>query len=53
MSHFQELNQVEMAASVCKYARLINSAEALEYELIKALRLAVSGRSGPVHNCSC
>ena len=49
MGNFQELDQVEMAAPVCKYARLINSAEALEHELIKALRLAVSGRPGPVH----
>mgnify|MGYP001401124364 FL=1 len=49
MGHFQELDQVEMASPVCKYARLINSVEVLEHEVIKALRLAVSGRPGPVH----
>jgi len=49
MGHFQELDQVEMASPVCKYARLINSVEVLEHEVVKALRLAVSGRPGPVH----
>ena len=49
MGHFQELDQVEMATPVCKYARLITSTETLEHEFIKALRLAVSGRPGPVH----
>jgi len=47
--HFQELDQVGMAAPVCKYAGLVTSAAALPHELHKALTSAVSGRPGPVH----
>ena len=49
MDHFQELDQVGMAAPVCKYARMVRHVETLEHELNTALATAVTGRPGPVH----
>jgi len=49
LGHFQELDQVGMAAPVCKYARLVDRIEALPHEVRNALNIAVSGRPGPVH----
>ena len=49
MGHFQELDQVEMAAPICKYAKFVNRIELLEHEFTNALRAALSGRPGPVH----
>jgi acetolactate synthase-1/2/3 large subunit len=46
---FQELRQVEMAAPVCKAAWMATDTASVGMEVAKALRLAVSGRPGPVH----
>jgi acetolactate synthase-1/2/3 large subunit len=47
--HFQELDQVGMAAPVCKYAALVQHIAALPQQVETALACAVSGRPGPVH----
>lgn len=46
---FQELRQAEMAAPVTKASWTAGSAASLGSELAKAVRIAVSGRPGPVH----
>jgi acetolactate synthase-1/2/3 large subunit len=46
---FQELRQAEMAAPVSKASWTASSAETLGEDIAKALRLAKSGRPGPVH----
>jgi acetolactate synthase I/II/III large subunit len=46
---FQELRQVEMAAPVCKAAWMATDTATLGMEVAKAIRLATSGRPGPVH----
>jgi acetolactate synthase I/II/III large subunit len=47
--HFQELDQVGMAAPVCKYARLVTRADNLVHEVEAAIGAAIHGRPGPVH----
>ena len=49
MDHFQELDQVGMAAPVSKYASRVRHVEMLQHELNTALSAAVTGRPGPVH----
>jgi acetolactate synthase-1/2/3 large subunit len=46
---FQELRQVEMAAPVCKAAWMATDTATVGMDVAKALRLAASGRPGPVH----
>ncbi|WP_428488949.1 thiamine pyrophosphate-binding protein [Rhodopila sp.] len=46
---FQELRQVDMAAPVCKAAWLASDTATVGVEVARALRLARSGRPGPVH----
>ncbi len=46
---FQEMRQVEMAAPVCKAAWVCESADAVAADVARAMRLARSGRPGPVH----
>jgi len=46
---FQELEQARMAEPVCKKAFTASSPEALAGEVAAAIRLARSGRPGPVH----
>jgi acetolactate synthase I/II/III large subunit len=46
---FQELRQVDMAAPVCKAAWMATDAATVGMDVAKALRLAVSGRPGPVN----
>jgi acetolactate synthase-1/2/3 large subunit len=46
---FQELRQVEMAAPVCKAAWMATDTATVGMEVAKAIRLATSGRPGPVH----
>ncbi|WP_428540872.1 thiamine pyrophosphate-binding protein [Rhodopila sp.] len=46
---FQELRQVDMAAPVCKAAWLATDTATVGMEVARALRLAASGRPGPVH----
>lgn len=47
--HFQELDQVSMAAPVSKYAGLVQHISALEQQVNTALAVTVSGRPGPAH----
>lgn len=47
--HFQDLDQVALAAPVCKYARRIDAAERVPQFLHQAFTAALSGRPGPVH----
>ena len=49
LGHFQELDQVAMAAPVCKYASLVVKADCIKTETDRAVAAAVSGRPGPVH----
>jgi acetolactate synthase I/II/III large subunit len=46
---FQEMAQAEMAAPVCKAAWTVRSAQTLGEDLARAMRMAKSGRPGPVH----
>ena len=46
---FQEMAQAEMAAPACKAAWTVRSARTLGEDLARALRVAKSGRPGPVH----
>ncbi|HET6307183.1 MAG TPA: thiamine pyrophosphate-binding protein [Rhodopila sp.] len=46
---FQELRQVEMAAPVCKAAWMATDTATVGMAVAKAIRLACSGRPGPVH----
>ena len=46
---FQEMRQVEMAAPVCKAAWACESADAVAADIAHAIRIARSGRPGPVH----
>jgi len=47
--HFQDLDQVALAAPVCKFAGLIDSAEKIAAISEQALCAAVAPRPGPVH----
>lgn len=49
LGHFQELEQVAMAAPVCKYARFVARPETLAHELEQAIAAATAGRPGPAH----
>jgi acetolactate synthase-1/2/3 large subunit len=46
---FQELRQADMAAPVSKASWTATSAETLGADVAKAIRIATSGRPGPVH----
>lgn len=46
---FQEMRQAEMAAPVTKAAWACASADAVASDIAKAIRIARSGRPGPVH----
>ncbi|MBN8902099.1 MAG: thiamine pyrophosphate-binding protein, partial [Rhodospirillales bacterium] len=46
---FQELRQVEMAAPAAKGSWMAERAETIGMEVARALKLATSGRPGPVH----
>jgi len=45
---FQEMAQAEMAAPACKAAWTVRSAQSLGEDLARAMRMAGSGRPGPV-----
>lgn len=45
---FQETDVVSIVTPITKYAKLVDKAEDIRYELDKALALALSGRKGPV-----
>jgi acetolactate synthase-1/2/3 large subunit len=46
---FQELHQAEMASHVAKASWMATSAASLGLDVAKAIRIATSGRPGPVH----
>jgi len=46
---FQEMRQADMAAPVAKAAWTAQSAAALGEDMARAIRIALSGRPGPVH----
>jgi acetolactate synthase-1/2/3 large subunit len=46
---FQELRQVDMAAPVCKAAWMATDTATVGMDVAKAIRIATSGRPGPVH----
>ena len=46
---FQEMAQAEMAAAACKASWTVRSAQTLGEDLARAMRMAKSGRPGPVH----
>lgn len=45
---FQETDVISLVKPITKYAKLIDKAEDIRYELDKALYIALSGRKGPV-----
>jgi len=46
---FQDLDQVAVAAPICKYARLVDRPERIPFFVGEAFAAATSGRPGPVH----
>ena len=46
---FQEMAQAQMAEPVCKASWTVRSAQSLGEDLARAMRMAKSGRPGPVH----
>lgn len=49
LGHFQDLDQVAIAAPLCKYAETVHHPERLPQMLHEAFEAAMSGRPGPVH----
>ena len=49
MGHFQDFEQVALAAPVCKYARVLDIPERIPGQVREAFESARSGRPGPVH----
>ena len=46
---FQEMRQADVAAPLAKGSWTVRSVEALAQDVVRAWRLAISGRPGPVH----
>ena len=46
---FQEMRQADVAAPLAKASWVVQSVEGLAHDVVRAWRLAVSGRPGPVH----
>lgn len=49
LGHFQDLDQVALAAPVCKYARVVDRVERIPQIVAEALAASMAGRPGPVH----
>ncbi len=49
LGSFQELRQAQYAAPVCKASWTVQSADSLAADVARAMRIAQSGRPGPVH----
>ena len=49
MGHFQDFEQVALAAPVCKYARVLDIPGRISEQVREAFEIARSGRPGPVH----
>ena len=46
---FQEMRQADLAAPVCKASWMCTSADEIAADMARAIRIAKSGRPGPVH----
>lgn len=49
LGHFQDFDQLAIARSLCKYAKLIDRPERIQQYLHEAFSAAMAGRPGPVH----
>jgi acetolactate synthase I/II/III large subunit len=49
LGHFQDLDQVALAAPVCKWSRLAESSDRIPLMIAEAFAAATLGRPGPVH----
>jgi len=49
MGHFQDFDQVGLAAPMCKYVRVLDVPERIPEFVHQAFAAALSGRPGPVH----
>lgn len=49
LDHFQELDQVSMVRSLCKFASYVDSVRTLVTDTDRAVAAAISPRPGPVH----
>lgn len=49
LGHFQDFDQLGLAASMCKYVRVLDVAERIPEFVHQAFAAALSGRPGPVH----
>lgn len=47
----EDIDIVEMFRPITKYSTMVTSAQSLTHHLRRALRLALTGRHGPVHLC--
>lgn len=47
--NFQDMDSVALSQPICKYARWVNRPDRISPDLREALRIALSGRPGPVH----
>ena len=46
---FQDMDSVALSRPICKYAQWVTRPERISVEVREALRIALSGRPGPVH----
>jgi acetolactate synthase-1/2/3 large subunit len=47
--NFQDMDSVALSRPICKYAQGVNRAERISPDVREALRIALTGRPGPVH----
>jgi len=47
--NFQNMDSVVLSLTICKYARGVNRLERISPDVREALRIALTGRPGPVH----
>jgi acetolactate synthase-1/2/3 large subunit len=47
--NFQDMDSVALSRPICKYAQGVNHPERISPDLREALRIALTGRPGPVH----
>jgi acetolactate synthase-1/2/3 large subunit len=47
--NFQDMDSVSLSRPICKYAQWVNRPDRISLDTREALRIALSGRPGPVH----
>ena len=47
--NFQDMDSVALSRPICKYAQGVNRPERISHDVREALRIALTGRPGPVH----